>query len=89
LTDCRHDDPRAMAELSGSWRWASSGFQVDGKDGAVEPSGVVESSERKITPYHMVGGALHSGVSAAEDHSEAPSQMSNPKLHSELVLGGA
>ena len=45
LREHHHDDPRATAELFGSWRWASSEFQVDGKDGAIEPSGVVESLE--------------------------------------------
>jgi len=42
--------------------WASAEFQVDGKNGAVEPSGVVEFSEWKTTPKHLVGRALRSGA---------------------------
>jgi len=46
------------AQLFESWRWASSESHVDGKDGAVEPSGVVESPERTITLNHPVGGVV-------------------------------
>ena len=42
----QHDDPRATTGLSGSWRWAIPEFLVDDKDGAIEPSGVMESPER-------------------------------------------
>ena len=36
----------------------SSEFQIDGKDGAIEPSGVVKTPEWKITLKHLVGGTL-------------------------------
>jgi len=50
LTECHPDDPGATTELSGSRLWASSKFQVDGKDRALEPFRVVESPKQKITP---------------------------------------
>ena len=53
----QHDDPRATMELFGSWCWASLEFQVEGKDGATEPSKVVETPEQKITLKHLLGGA--------------------------------
>jgi len=56
--------------------------QVDGKDGAIEPSGVVESLERKITSKHLVGGALHSGTfGAAYQRCLAEAQSSLEAVH--------
>ena len=70
LTECRHDNPGVTAEHSGLWHWASSEFQVDGKNGAIEPSGLVKSSERKITPKHLVRVALRSEAEALVSHLE-------------------
>ena len=85
----QHDDPGATAELPGSWHWASSEFQVDGKDGAIEPSWVAESPERKITPKHLAGGAIRSGV---PERKIIPKHLAGGALWSyraELLLGDA
>ena len=39
---------------------ATSDFLFDGKDRAIESFGVVKTSKWKITPKHLVGGALRS-----------------------------
>ena len=65
----------------------SSEFQAEGKDGAIEPSGVVESPEWRIIPKYLVGRALHNRVSGAEDHSEARFKDSAESETSRIRLG--
>jgi len=48
----QHDDPGATSEPSGTWRWASSEFQVDGKDGVIA-SGVTKSLERQPPEWSL------------------------------------
>jgi len=74
-----------MAELSGLWRWANLEFQIDGKDGTIKLSEVMESLKRNITLKHLIGVALRRRVAGAKDHSEASSRMSIPKLQSRVT----